>query len=76
MRIKVDDSLSQLFRSDTPEFKPFEEDGVDLDAVEIGGLCASGRPLISCHDVGHLFDVQGARPYERNKFIFRRAHSR
>jgi predicted RND superfamily exporter protein len=25
MRIKVDDSLSQLFRSDTPEFKTFEE---------------------------------------------------
>src|ERR1700688_3863502 len=24
-RIKVDDSLSQLFRSDTPEFKTFEE---------------------------------------------------
>src|SRR5207253_663572 len=25
MRIKVDDSLSQLFRSDTPEFRQFEE---------------------------------------------------
>ena len=24
-RIKVDDSLSQLFRSDTPEFKQYEE---------------------------------------------------
>src|SRR5258708_12805186 len=24
-RIKVDDSLSQLFRADTPEFKTFEE---------------------------------------------------
>ena len=24
-RIKVDDSLSQLFRSDTPEFKTYEE---------------------------------------------------
>ena len=25
LRLKVDDSLSQLFRSDTPEFKQFEE---------------------------------------------------
>src|SRR5205814_1617509 len=25
MRLRVDDSLSQLFRSDTPEFKQFEE---------------------------------------------------
>ena len=24
-RVKVDDSLSQLFRSDTPEFKTFED---------------------------------------------------
>ena len=44
--------------------------GVDLDAIEIGGLGVTGRAFILRHDVGHLFDVERARPYERNKFAF------
>jgi hypothetical protein len=44
--------------------------GVDLDAFEIGGSGVHGRAFILRHDVGHLFDVERARPYERNKFAF------
>jgi hypothetical protein len=43
---------------------------VDLDAIEIGGLGVPGRALILRHDVGNLFDIECARPYERNKFAF------
>jgi len=44
--------------------------GMDLDAVEIGGLCVPGRALILSDDVGHLFDIQCTRPHKRNKFTF------
>src|SRR3984957_4873512 len=44
--------------------------GVDLDAVEIGGPGVYGRAFILRHDVGHLFNVERARPYEGNKFAF------
>src|ERR1700721_1361147 len=44
--------------------------GMYLDAVEMGGLSVPGRALILRDDVRHLFDIQCARPYERNEFTF------
>jgi hypothetical protein len=54
-RIKVDDSLSQLFRSDTPEFKQYEEvtrrfpsSEFDVLVVIEGKTCSRGNRSGSC----------------------------
>jgi uncharacterized protein len=40
-RLKVDDSLSQLFRSDTPEFKQYQEVTTRFPSSEFATSCRS-----------------------------------
>ena len=47
MRLKVDDSLSQLFRSDTPEFQQFEDVTQRFPSSEFDILVVvEGKPLL------------------------------
>ena len=47
-RIKVDDSLSQLFRSDTPEFKQYEEVTTPLSVERIRRAGRGRRQDAAC----------------------------
>ena len=68
-RIKVDDSLSQLFRSDTPQFKQYEEVTRRFPSSEYDVLVVvEGKQLLSRNSLDHLRDlvtdlqlVEGAR---------------
>jgi predicted RND superfamily exporter protein len=69
MRIKVDDSLSQLFRSDTPEFKTFEEVTRRFPSNEFDVLIVvEGKSLLERASIEKLRDlvtdlqlIEGAR---------------
>src|SRR3979411_2001638 len=68
-RIKVDDSLSQLFRSDTPEFKTFEEVTRRFPSNEFDVLIVvEGKSLLERASIEKLRDlvtdlqlIEGAR---------------
>jgi uncharacterized protein len=52
-RIKVDDSLSQLFRSDTPEFKQYEEVARRFPSSEFDVLVViEGKTLLAWESIG------------------------
>src|SRR5260370_931867 len=57
-RIKVDDSLSQLFRSETPEFKQYEEVSrrVPSSAFDVL-LVVEGKSLLGRDSLGKLRDL-------------------
>src|SRR3981081_1415816 len=58
MRIKVDDSLSQLFRSDTPEFKTFEEVTRRFPSNEFDVLIVvEGKSLLERASIEKLRDL-------------------
>jgi uncharacterized protein len=62
-RIKIDDSLSQLFRSNDPAFKQFEEVSRDFPSTENDVLIVvSGQSLLARESVdklrGFVADVQ------------------
>jgi uncharacterized protein len=57
-RIKVDDSLSQLFRSDTPQFKQYEEVTRRFPSSEYDVLVVvEGKQLLSRNSLDHLRDL-------------------
>src|SRR5712672_937100 len=57
-RIKVDDSLSQLFRSDTPEFKTFEEVTRRFPSNEFDVLIVvEGKSLLDRASIEKLRDL-------------------
>ncbi len=57
-RIKVDDSLSQLFRSDTPQFKQYEEVTRRFPSSEYDVLAVvEGKQLLSRNSLDHLRDL-------------------
>ena len=57
-RIKVDDSLSQLFRSDTPEFKTFEEVTRRFPSNEFDVLIVvEGKSLLERSSIEKLRDL-------------------
>jgi predicted RND superfamily exporter protein len=57
-RIKVDDSLSQLFRSDTPEFKQFEEVTKRFPSSEFDVLVVvEGKTLLERESLEKLRDL-------------------
>jgi predicted RND superfamily exporter protein len=57
-RIKVDDSLSQLFRSDTPEFKQYEEVTRRFPSSEYDVLIVvEGKPLLERASLEKLRDA-------------------
>jgi len=57
-RIKVDDSLSQLFRSDTPQFKQYEEVTKRFPSSEYDVLVVvEGKDLLSRNSIEHLRDL-------------------
>jgi predicted RND superfamily exporter protein len=57
-RIKVDDSLSQLFRSDTPEFKTFEEVTRRFPSNEFDALIVvEGKNLLERASIEKLRDL-------------------
>jgi predicted RND superfamily exporter protein len=58
LRIKVDDSLSQLFRSETPEFKVFEEVTRRFPSNEFDVLIvAEGKNLLERSSIEKLRDL-------------------
>ena len=57
-RIKVDDSLSQLFRSDTPHFKQYEQVTRRFPSSEYDVLAVvEGKQLLSRNSLDHLRDL-------------------
>ena len=57
-RLKVDDSLSQLFRSETPEFKQFEEVSRRFPSAEYDVLIViEGKTLLQRDSLAKLRDV-------------------
>src|SRR6185503_7993075 len=57
-RLKVDDSLSQLFRSDTPEFKQFEEVTKRFPSAEFDVLVVvEGKDLMKRESIEKLRDL-------------------
>ena len=57
-RLKVDDSLSQLFRSDTPEFKQYEEVTRQFPSSEFDVLVViEGKRLLDRESVEKLRDL-------------------
>jgi uncharacterized protein len=57
-RIKVDDSLNQLFRSQTPQFEQYEEVTRRFPSSEYDVLVVvQGRDLLSRSAIGHLRDL-------------------
>jgi predicted RND superfamily exporter protein len=57
-RIKVDDSLSQLFRSDTPEFRQYEEVSRRFPSAEFDVLVAvEGKSLLERESFAKLRDL-------------------
>jgi predicted RND superfamily exporter protein len=57
-RLKVDDSLSQLFRSETPEFKQFEEVSRRFPSAEFDVLIVvEGKSLLQRNSLAKLRDV-------------------
>lgn len=58
LRIKVDDSLSQLFRSDTPEFHQYEDVTNRFPSNEFDALVVvTGPTLLDRNSVSHLRDL-------------------
>ena len=58
MRIQVDDSLSQLFRSDTPEFKQYEDVTARFPSNEFDALVVvTGPTLLARDSIVHLRDM-------------------
>ena len=58
MRIKADDSLSQLFRSDTPEFKQYEEVTKRFPSSEYDVLVVvEGKTLLERDSLEKLRDL-------------------
>ncbi|MGE0752916.1 MAG: RND family transporter [Variibacter sp.] len=58
MRLKVDDSLSQLFRSDTPEFKQYEEVTKRFPSSEFDVLIVvEGKTLLDREPLSKLRDL-------------------
>jgi hypothetical protein len=58
LRIKVDDSLNQLFRSDTPQFRQYEEVTRRFPSSEYDVLVVvQGKELLSRNGIGHLRDL-------------------
>ncbi len=57
-RIKVDDSLSQLFRSDSPEFKQYEEVTRRFPSTEFDVLVVvEGKELLARDSIAALRNV-------------------
>jgi predicted RND superfamily exporter protein len=57
-RLKVDDSLSQLFRSDTPEFRQFEEVTRRFPSAEFDVLVVvEGKDLLKRESIAKLRDL-------------------
>jgi uncharacterized protein len=57
-RLKVDDSLSQLFRSDTPEFKQYEEVATRFPSSEFDVLIViEGKDLLHRDELSKLRDA-------------------
>ena len=57
-RLKVDDSLSQLFRSDTPEFRQYEEVTRRFPSTEFDVLVViEGKTLLDRESIGKLRDL-------------------
>ncbi|HLW93263.1 MAG TPA: MMPL family transporter [Roseiarcus sp.] len=57
-RLKVDDSLSQLFRSDTPQFKQYEEVSRRFPSSEYDVLAVvEGKSLLSRDSIAKLRDL-------------------
>jgi predicted RND superfamily exporter protein len=57
-RLKVDDSLSQLFRSDTPEFKQYEDVTARFPSTEFDVLVVvEGKNLLHREELGKLRDM-------------------
>ncbi len=57
-RIQVDDSLSQLFRSDTPEFKQYEDVTARFPSNEFDALVVvTGKTLLERNSIEHLRDL-------------------
>jgi hypothetical protein len=57
-RLKVDDSLSQLFRTDTPEFKQYEEVTKRFPSSEYDVLVVvEGKTLMERNSIEHLRDL-------------------
>jgi predicted RND superfamily exporter protein len=57
-RLKVDDSLSQLFRSDTPEFRQFEEVTRRFPSAEFDVLVVvEGKDLMKRESIAKLRDL-------------------
>ncbi len=57
-RIRIDDSLSQLFRSDTPQFRQYEEVTRRFPSSEYDVLVvAEGKQLLARNSVEHLRDL-------------------
>ena len=57
-RLKIDDSLSQLFRSDTPEFKQYEEVTRRFPSSEFDVLVViEGKTLLARQSIGKLRDL-------------------
>jgi predicted RND superfamily exporter protein len=58
LRIKVDDSLNQLFRSETPQFKQYEEVTRRFPSSEYDVLVVvQGKALLSRNAIAHLRDL-------------------
>ena len=58
-RLKVDDSLSQLFRSDTPEFKQYEDVTARFPSTEFDVLIViEGKNLLHRDELGKLSCTQ------------------
>src|SRR5262245_26512732 len=58
MRLKVDDSLSQLFRSNTPEFKQYEEVTKRFPSTEFDVLIVvEGKSLLERNSLEKLRDI-------------------
>lgn len=57
-RIRIDDSLSQLFRSNTPEFKQYELESRSFSSSEFDVLVVvEGKSLLERASLGHLRDL-------------------
>ncbi len=57
-RIRLDDSLSQLFRSDTPEFKQYEAETRRFPSTEFDVLVVvEGKSLLQRHSLEKLRDL-------------------
>ena len=58
LRIKVDNSLNQLFRSETPQFKQYEEVTKRFPSSEYDVLVVvQGKALLSRNAIDHLRDL-------------------